>query len=90
MEDKNKVSYDLALEYAEARHERTVKRFILAIIIMFILFFANNAAWLYAWMQYEYVGEEVTVDGTDGIAGYVNNGGTFINGTSNGEETSSP
>lgn len=88
MEEKN-FSLNMALENTEVRHERTVKRFIIAIIIMIIIIFANNLAWLWAWMQYEYVGEEVTVDGTDGIAGYVNNGGTFINGTSNSETASS-
>ena len=85
MEDFN---INLALENSEVRHERTVRRFIIAIVIMIAVIFANNVAWLYAWMQYEYVGEEVTVDGTDGIAGYVNGGGTFINGTSGSEKES--
>lgn len=79
MEDRG-FNLNLALENAEVRHERTVKRFIIAIIVMIVVIFANNVAWLLAWMQYEYVGEEVTVDGTDGIAGYVNGGGAFING----------
>lgn len=86
MEEK-KVSYDLALEAAEARHERTVKRFILAIIIIMILFFANNAAWLYAWIQYDYGFEEteetVTVDGQEGIANYIGGEGSIVNGNDN-------
>lgn len=81
MEERS-VSYDVALEYAEARHERTVKRFIFAVILMIIIIFANNAIWLYAWMQYEYVGEEVTVEGADGIASYVGRNGVITNGTS--------
>ena len=86
--DEKRFDFNLALESVEVRHERTVKRFVIAIIVMIIVFFANNLAWLYAWMQYEYIGEEVTVDGTDGIAGYVNGGGTFINGKSSGETES--
>lgn len=89
MEDRG-FNLNLALENAEVRHERTVKRFIIAIVVMIVVFFANNVAWLYAWMQYEYVGEEVTVDGSDGIAGYVNGGGTLINGASGSKTESSP
>lgn len=87
MEDRG-FNFNLALENAEVRHERTVKRFIIAIIVMIVVIFANNVAWLWAWMQYEYVGEEVTVDGTDGIAGYANGGGTFINGKCDSEAQS--
>lgn len=91
MEENKVVSYDIALEAAEARHERTVKRFIMAIIIMILIMFVNNAAWLYAWMQYDYVSEgtsteTVTVDGKEGIANYIGGGGSIINGKSDSAE----
>lgn len=55
-----------AYEGLQVRHERTVKRLIVAIIITAILMFASNLAWLYAWQSYDYVSEEsvVSVDQT--------------------------
>ena len=53
-------------EGIQARHERTIKRLILALIIAIALIFASNAIWLYAWMQYDYSSDTVTVEGTDG------------------------
>lgn len=90
MDDKY-ISYDLALEAAEARHERTVRRFIMAIIILVLVILANNAAWLYAWLQYDYVSEDttetITVDsGEQGIANYIGGEGSIVNGTGGSEE----
>lgn len=87
MEEKQ-IPY-IVHEAAEAKHERTVKRLILALILSIILLFACNAMWLYAWMRYDYSGEEthtetVTVDGKDGIANYIGNTGDIINGSDNG------
>ena len=48
----------IVYEGEQARHERTVKRLITIIIICISLIFASNAIWLYAWMQYDYIGEE--------------------------------
>lgn len=48
-----------------ARNERTIKRLIFAVILCVILIFASNAAWLYAWCQYDYTSEE-TVYQQDG------------------------
>lgn len=48
-----------------ARSERTIKRLIVAVILCVILIFATNAAWLYAWCQYDYTSEE-TVYQQDG------------------------
>lgn len=60
MEENNNTSVPyIVYEGEQARHERTVKRLIAIIIIAIILVFASNAAWLYAWMQYDYVSEEV-------------------------------
>lgn len=83
MEEKATVPY-FVYESALARSEQNTKRLLIALVICIIVIFASNAVWLYAWMQFEYVGEEVTVDGTDGIASYVNRGGMILNGEDNG------
>lgn len=43
-----------------ARQERHIKRLIIMLAIMLVLFFASNMAWLYVWNQYEYVDETET------------------------------
>ena len=60
-ENRNVVPY-IVYESAQARSERRDKRFILALIIVTIMLFVSNIAWLYAWMQYDYVYEEVSYD----------------------------
>lgn len=75
-------------ESSMARMERQVKRGWIALIVAVCLLFASNAAWLYAWCQYDYSSEEiVTVDGKDGIANYIGNDGDIVNGENHGSET---
>lgn len=85
---ENAVSY-LAHESDMVRMERIIKRLSVAIIIMMIIIFLNNALWLYTWMQYDYSGTEtqttaetktITVDGKDGTANYIGNDGDITNG----------
>ena len=65
-------------------HDRwAIERLIKALIICVALIFASNGIWLYAWMQYDYVGEEVTttVDSEgSGIANYTGGDGGVIYG----------
>ena len=67
-------------ESAMARMERQVKRGWIALIVSVCLLFASNAAWLYAWCQYDYSGEEIIYqqdgEGTNiiGDSNEVNNG----------------
>lgn len=64
-----------------ARQERKENRLIVVIVLTIILLFASNAAWLYAWMQYDYTSEEsVSIKGADGIANYIGKNGDIING----------
>lgn len=44
-------------ESSMARMERQVKRGWIALIVAVCLMFVSNAAWLYAWMQYDYSSE---------------------------------
>lgn len=73
-------------ESAMARNERTIKRLVIALIIAVALIFASNAAWLYAWMQYDYTSEESVIDvnAEDGVANYIGNDGDIVNGADNG------
>ena len=85
-DDKVYVPY-IVYEGEMARQERHTKRLIVMLIIMLVLFFASNMAWLYVWNQYEYVDEDVTVDSQDGgSANYIGNAGDIINGISNGKK----
>ena len=72
-------------ESAQARNERTVKRLVIAIIVLALLWFATIGIGIYAWMQYDYTGEETVTDYTqDGeglnIIGNRNTAGIY-NGT---------
>ena len=62
-------------EASIARMERQIKRPWIAVIVAVCLLFASNAAWLYAWCQYDYSSEE-TINQKDGE-------GTNIIGDSN-------
>ena len=68
-----------------ARQERQIKRLGIALIVAVAMIFASNAIWLYAWMQYDYSGEEIIVeqDATDGgNANYIGDDGDINNGVS--------
>ena len=76
-------------ESSMARMERQVKRGWIALIVAVCLLFASNAAWLYAWMQYDYTSEEVIVDVNSddgGNANYIGNDGDIVNGESDRTE----
>ena len=71
-------------ESSMARNERTVKRLVIALIVLALLWFATIGIGVYAWMQYyDYSSEQtesVTVDGKDGVANYIGNDGDIVNG----------
>jgi hypothetical protein len=81
MEHKD-VPY-IVYESESARHERTVKRLLTALLITILLMVGTNMAWLYVWNQYDFSSEEYTVESeTDGnsnmlqagMNGVINNG----------------
>jgi hypothetical protein len=73
----------IVYEAEAARHERTVKRLIIALIISIVLIFASNAAWLWFFNQFDITSEEVTVDGTQkGNANFIGEDGEINNGES--------
>ena len=82
MEDKN-VPY-IVYESEAARHERTVKRLLTALLITILLMVGTNMAWLWVWNQYDFVSESYSVenDGNSNVLG----AGASMNGVSNGIE----
>lgn len=68
----------IAYEGAMARHERTVKRLIIGIVIAVILLFATNVAWLYVWSQYDTVSYDQDGEGINNIC--TGTQGDLING----------
>lgn len=58
-DEKMYVPY-IVYEGEMARQERHVKRLVVMLALMLMLFFASNMAWLYVWNQYEYVEETET------------------------------
>ena len=76
-------------ESSMARMERQVKRGWIALIVAVCLLFASNAAWLYAWMQYDYESYEITADG-DSNANYIGQDGNIYNGGIGESEETNP
>lgn len=86
MDKENATIPYYVYESTIARMDRNHKRLIIALIICIIVAFASNALWLYAWTQYDYSGETITVDSPDGIANYIGGSGGIINGADNSSE----
>ena len=87
-ENNSAVPY-FVYEGEQARNERHIKRLIIALIVSIALIFASNAAWLFAWCQYDYSSEETTIEldgGDGGNANYIGNDGDIYNGTDKGNE----
>lgn len=90
MNEEKNVPY-IVYEGAVARHERTIKRLIITIIIAILAIFASNAFWLYEWSQYDYMAysEDIDVNSEDGgNANYVGYKGNIYNGICESEKTS--
>ena len=52
----------IVYESEAARHERTVKRLLTALLITILLMVGTNLAWLYVFNQYDITSETVTID----------------------------
>lgn len=85
--DKDFVPY-IAYEGTMARLERANRRSWILTIILIILLFATNGAWLYYESQYEMVTETTTITQTndDGINNYIGNDGDISNGEAGSKE----
>ena len=86
--ENEQIPQEIKDDFAYVCMNRTIGILIAIVIVCICLIFASNAAWLYAWCQYDYSGEEiVTVDGKDGVANYIGNDGDIVNGENHGSET---
>ena len=69
----------IAYESEMARHERTIKRLLVALVISAILLFASNVAWLWFFNQFDITGDTVQLDSTEeGNASYMGAGASGV------------
>lgn len=73
----------IVYESEAARHERTVKRLLTALLVTILLMVGTNLAWLYVFNQYDISSEEYIVESGEegnsnilqaGMNGVINNG----------------
>lgn len=84
MEDYKKDVPYIVYESEAARHERTVKRLLTALLITILLMVGTNLAWLWVWNQYDFTSESYTIENDDegnallgsgsNVNGVINNG----------------
>lgn len=85
MDDKQITVPYILFEGEMARAERRQKRNFVLILILVGALLLSNFGWLYAWMQYDYVDSEITVDaGQRGNASYIGNDGEVHFGEDSG------
>lgn len=72
----------LALESKDARYHKLIRWIVSAFIFCMLMM---SAIFIYAWTSYDYVGEDIEVDGgQNGIANYIGDRGVIFNGENNG------
>ena len=81
--ERNDIPY-ISFEAEMARHERTIKRLLTALVAAIILLFASNVAWLWFFNQFDYAVETVTQELDSGNANYIGADGTINNGEAKG------
>lgn len=73
----------IVYEAEAARHERIVKRLLIALLLTILLMVGTNLAWLYVFNQYDITSESYVVESGDdsnsnvlqaGMDGVINNG----------------
>ena len=58
----------IVYESEAARHERTVKRLITALLIAILLIVGSNLVWLWVFNQYDFSSESYTIENESGNA----------------------
>lgn len=77
----------IVYESEAARHERTVKRLVLALVVSVVLLFISNVAWLWFFNQFDIESETVQLDSSNnGTASYIGQDGVINNGGSEGQD----
>lgn len=78
MDDKN-IPY-IAFEAEMARHERIIKRLLVALVASIMLVFISNIAWLIFFNQFEFDVQSVSQELDSGNANFIGNDGAITNG----------
>jgi len=81
--DDNKIPY-IAFEAEMARHERTIRRLLIALVASIMLIFISNIGWLIFFNQFDYAIDTVTQELDSGNANYIGADGTINNGEAEG------
>ena len=80
--ERNDIPY-IAFEAEMARHERTIKRLLIALVAAIALLFASNVAWLWFFNQFDIIGDTVQLESNEaGNASYMGGSGVIDNGRS--------
>lgn len=83
MDNKN-IPY-IAFETEMARHERTIRRLLTALVVAIVLLCASNLGWLWFFNQFDFQTETVMFDTEDGgDNSYIGNDGVINNGEDGG------
>ena len=84
--DNDKIPY-IAFEAEMARHERTNKRLLTALLIAIVLLCASNLGWLWFFNQFDFQTETVMFETEDGgDNSYIGNNGVINNGEDDSTE----
>ena len=70
------IAYETSLA-SEREHSRRLSGIICALIAALVI---TNLAWLWAWLQYDYVSDTVTVESSAGHANFIGANGDIYNG----------
>ena len=76
----------IVYESESARHERTVKRLVVALVISVTLIFISNVAWLWFFNQFDVETQTVSQELDSGNANFIGNNGAITNGTSGSKD----
>lgn len=77
----------IVYESEAARHERTVKRLVLALVLSVAMLFISNMMWLWFFNQFDIESETVQLDSSNnGTASYIGQDGVINNGGSEGQD----
>lgn len=79
--DNDKIPY-IAFEAEMARHERTIKRLLISLVVAVALIFISNIAWLWFFNQFDYSTDTITQGTEQGDNSYMGAGASIINGKS--------
>lgn len=78
--ERNDIPY-IAFEAEMARHERTIKRLLIALVVSVALIFVSNVAWLWFFNQFDIIGDTVQLESNEaGNASYMGGSGVIDNG----------